>query len=352
MSRQGLVDVDFWVRKVKMRDVAEHLDPGRRQWLQLDAPQTPTVAARTALPESQYFVAGRQLVEANEADDPFAVAVNRLDAVGLDRAIVNVGAASSISGYANGAMAADVAAAVNDWMATTWLGRDDRLRVPIVVSTREPERAAAEIRRAGVRAGVADIRLAYPHQLLGHRSLYPIYEAACELDLTVTVEAQGAFSGSNGGLTAVGSPSTMFEAAVSWEFAAQPLLLSALSDGLFERFPKLRLTFAGFGLTWLAPLMWRIEQERERGWLPVSKRMSRRPAEIVAEHVRVTATPLGAPPEPSQLVDMLAGIGGEQLILYGSGAVEGDAALPTLAAVDESWPTRAAENARAHYRLA
>lgn len=330
------VDVDFWVQKPGMRDLAPHLDPGWREWIRAEEDGRPA-----KLPESQYFVAAPAAGDLRE----------RLDALAGGPAIFNPGAASNVSGYGNPVLSSEIARAVNGWTAT-WLDRDDRLRGSIVVSPRDPARAAHEIRRAGADGRMVQVLLSYPQQPLGDRRLFPIYEAACELGLPVMLEAGGAYSGSNRGLTVIGDPTSTFEALVTWEFAGQPHLLSALTSGLFDRFTDLRIVFSGFGVAWLPSLLWRLDHEYRTRRVKPPAALTRLPSEYMPGHVRFTTSALELPAHAVELVRLLDPVGGDRLLLYGSGPLAGDEARTLLQAAGPDWARRVAyENAREQYRL-
>lgn len=310
------VDVDFWVAKADtMGPFAPYMSASWREWTRA---QEPGRAVR--LPEGQYFLAGPELQAAIASPDPVALARARLDALGHDAlAVLNPGAASNVSGYGNLMLAADMARAVNRY-TRAWLDHDPRLRGAIVISPRDPDGAALEIRRAaGEDARMVAVLLAYPQQPLGHRRLDPIYHAASELGLPVMLEAGGAYAGSNQGLTTIGDPANTFQALLSWEHAAQPHLISLLTTGVFDRYPTLRVVFSGFGVAWLPSLLWRLDHEyrRQRAARPAA--LTRAPSEYVPAHVRFTTATLELPPDPTQLLQLLEPVGGAELLLRGSG---------------------------------
>jgi predicted TIM-barrel fold metal-dependent hydrolase len=311
----GLVDADFWAQKATVTDLLPYVSEARRTWMRLDSP-TPA----EQLPESQYFVPGERLRAAAASDDPRGLARACLDDCGITRAILNPGAASSVSGFGSAVIGSELARAVNEWTAEAWLPADERLRGSIVVAPRAPARAADEIRRAGTDARFAQVLLAYPQQLLGNRMLAPILEAACELDLPVNLQAGGAYSGSNAGITMIGDPASILEAFVQWEFAAQPHLLSAILHGVFDRFPELRLVLSGFGVAWIPSLLWRLDHEIRTGRVQPVKPLPGLPSEIVRERVRFTTSPLELPAEPHRLAALLDLFDGHELLLHGSGA--------------------------------
>jgi predicted TIM-barrel fold metal-dependent hydrolase len=338
----GTVDVDFWAAKPDMRELAPYLDAGWREWIRADE------NGRSAkLPESQYFVAGEML----SAEDPLAAAQARLDALGGGPAILNPGSAASVSGYGNPVFSSEVAHAVNRWTGA-WLERDERLHGSIVVSPRDPGRAAAEVRRAGAVPRMAQVLLAYPQQRLGDRRLYPLYAAACELGLPVMLEAGGAYAGSNQGLMVIGDPTSTFEALVSWEAGAQAHLASLLVSGVFDRFPALRVIFSGFGVAWLPSLVWRLDHEYRVRRVRRPSALTRLPSEYLRDHIRFTTSVLELPAEPSKLVALLELVGGVRLLLYGSGPRAGGEAQTLFEAAGPIWARRIRHtNALELYRL-
>ena len=346
--RGGATDCDLWAWKPSLRDLSPHLAESWRAWLRVEEPARPGV--RIALPESPYFVAGGALTAAATPEEAEQRLRSHLDATNTGLAVLNPGAASSVSGLASGLLGDAVARAVNEWTAERWLALDDRLWGSIVVSAREPERAAAEIHRAGAEPRMAQVLFAYPQELLGHRSLVPVYEAAIELDLPVMLQAGGDFSGANPGVTRLGTPGgSRLEALLAWEYGAQPHLVNLLLSGIFDRLPELRVVLSGFGVGWLPPLLWRLDHEFHEGRLELPATLTRLPSEIAAEHVRVAVSPrdLADAGEPDALQALLGSVGGGRLLLPGSGPRReldtGTAALPP------AWTGLGKNGARAFY---
>jgi predicted TIM-barrel fold metal-dependent hydrolase len=309
-----VLDCDLWACRPSIRDLSPFVDESWHEWLRLGEDAPPSAFE---LPDGQYFVAGSAVVGAAGTDDAVARLRAHLDAAGARVAILNPGVASGVSGLSNALLAAEVAKAANDWSANTFLDRDDRLRGSILFTDREPERGAEEIRRVGGDPRMLQVLFAYPSYLLGHRALRPVYEAAAELDLPVMLQAGGDFSGSNGGVSPYGRPGgSVLEALVGWEYAGQPHLVSLLLSGTLDRHPGLRIVFSGFGVGWLAPLLWRLDSEVAAKRVPAPE-LERLPSEQVAAQVRfaVTADDVSFP----QLDEALETIGGRGLLLYGSG---------------------------------
>jgi predicted TIM-barrel fold metal-dependent hydrolase len=248
-------------------------------------------------------------------------------------------------------MAAAICEATNRWTAEAWLDADDRLRGSIVIGPRDPKLAAAEVRRCAEDPRFVQVLLAYPQAYLGDRTLHPIYVAATEAGLPVTLQAGGAFAGANKGNTFVGFPTTTFEHELAATYTAQPHALSLLLNGVFDRFPQLRVVFSGFGSAWLAPLVWRLERELAQGRLERPPGLQRRPAEYVADHLRVTTAPLDLPSDPAAAENWLALSGTEALAMFASGVL-GDRPQDLAAAPQAVRQAVLEDNAAALYGLA
>jgi uncharacterized protein len=316
LSSSELVDVDVWGEKPRFVTLAEYMPAAWREWLRLG--QEFEAGGKTELPESQYFLEGPALALAADANPQAAVSAY-LDRCAIAHAMFNPGTVTSVAGLASPQLAAEAAHATNRWTRERWLSAEPRLLGALVVSLADPARAAQEIREMAGQGRFAHVLIAYPPRLLADRSFYPIYEAAGEAGLPVMLQAGGDYSGSNGGVMAVGHPQTRFEAVLAWEYAAQPHLIGLLLNGVFDRFPGLRVIFNGYGIAWLASIVWRMDHEYHAGRVAPPHSLARLPSEYLADHVRFTTAGLELPGDPSQLTELLAGVGAETLLMYGSG---------------------------------
>jgi uncharacterized protein len=210
-------------------------------------------------------------------------------------------------------MGAALAAAVNDWIAAEWLDREPRLRASILVTGRSAELAVAEIeRRAADPRFVQVLLLAGGETLLGRRTNWPIYAAAERLGLPVGIHAGSAY---HHPITSVGWPSYVVEDYVDQATVFQHQLLSLIGEGVFTRFPNLRVVLIESGFTWLPAFLWRATKE----WRALRSEVpwvDRSPAEIVREHVRITLQPADAPPAPGALARVIEQIAAPNLLLF------------------------------------
>ncbi len=210
-------------------------------------------------------------------------------------------------------MGAALARAVNDWVAAEWLDREKRLRASILVSPRSPELAVAEIeRRAADPRFVAVLLLAGGETPLGRRGHWPIYAAAERLGLAIGIHAGSAY---HQPITSAGWPSYLVEDYVDQATIFQHQLLSLIAEGVFTKFPNLRVVLIESGFAWLPAFVWRATKE----WRALRSEVpwvDRSPAEIVREHVRVTLQPADAPPCPDDLARVAEQLGAERLLLF------------------------------------
>jgi predicted TIM-barrel fold metal-dependent hydrolase len=308
---EDMIDADMTATLAEMRHVGPFLSPGWREHLSTGGGlagigySLPGIPYRPLAPPS------------DDGAPPLERARRRLAEHGASLAVLNPGTAPGLSGVANIVMAAEIARATNDWLADTILVEDERLYGSILVTARDGELAAAEVRRCGVHPGMAQIVLAYPPGLLGDRALLPLFEAAEELGLPISLQSGGALAGVNRGPAAAGHPSTLFEYQIDSAYGAIPHLTSMLCEGVFERFPGLRLVLSGFGIGWLPSLLWRLDAAFADG-VGLPKTLTRLPSELVAEHVRCTTLGLERPGDPATLGELPA-IDAGGLLLYASG---------------------------------
>jgi uncharacterized protein len=287
--------------------------------------------------------------EANGEDPKVAVA-HYLARRGLDRAILDPGASGSLGGLANEVMGSELARATNDWLLAEWASVDDRLSASIVVTARDGGLAAKEIHRLGDDPRFAQVLFASPPCLLGDRSLLPIFAAAEQYGLPIVLRAEGAYSGRNRGVSAVGHPTSRYEYEVDLPGIAPAHVLSAICEGVFDRFPGLRLVMSGFGIAWLPALLWRADREYHAGRVKPPRAITRLPSEVVQEHVRFTTDSLEIPADAGRLTSLLSSIDGAALLVFASGMLpRGDSALP-IDALPGDWRERALrENAHDLY---
>jgi predicted TIM-barrel fold metal-dependent hydrolase len=250
--------------------------------------------------------------------DPAHTARQLLDGCGIDRAVLIGGEVLGLGALPDPDNAALIASAYNDWLAATWLSADPRYRGTITVGARDPEQAAAEIRRCAADDRFVAVLLPMTDVLLGQRQFYPIYAAAAEAGLPVTLHpnsGEGIFRTSPS--WAGGSPTYYVEwhTGLSQVFAAN--VVSLVCHGVFERFPTLKVVVTEGGIGWLPDVMWRLDKN-VRGLRDEVPWLRRLPSEYIVEHVRLTTQPMPEPQRRAHLHTLCEIVHAERTLMFSS----------------------------------
>lgn len=232
-----------------------------------------------------------------------------------DRRFVVLNCVTGFETHRNAYFSAAVASAINDWMREEMLARDERLRASLVVSTISTEDAVAEISRAGDDPGFVQVLLPVRSDLpWGHKINHPIFAAAREAGLQVGLHAWGR---AGKAATPSGFTTTYLEDYVGNQPIAQAQVLSFVSEGVFERFPDLRVVVAECGFAWLPPLLWRFDKDWKGVWREVPW-VKRRPSEYVVDHFRFTTAPAHLAPDPVAVQHLLEMMDAPAMLAYAS----------------------------------
>ena len=306
-SRYRLVDCDVHpVMRGGMGELRPFLSQAARRRLGLDDRRGLTATGHreaVSIPRNMLYVnqAGVLRDDARAPDgsapgaDPAFTARHLLDANGIDRAVLIGGEVLGLGAMPDPDAAAMIASAYNDWLAATWLAADERYRATLVVPAQDPAAAAREIRRAAGNTRFVAVLLPLTSILMGQRHYYPIYEAASESGLPVTVHpnsGEGIFRTSPP--LAGGTPTYYAEWHAGLSQVFQANLISLICHGVFELFPGLKVVMTEGGIGWIPDVIWRLDKNIKalRDEVPWVRRL---PGEYVVEHVRFTTQPL---PEP------------------------------------------------------
>ena len=187
------------------------------------------------------------------------------------------------------------------------------MRGSLAVEYEDGELAAGEIeRRHGDPRFVQvllSIRTAEP---LGRRRYWRMYEAATSCGLPIAVH----FGGHGGNpITGAGWPSFYIEDHAGMPVAFQSQLISLVVEGVFDRFPDLKLVLIEGGFAWLPPLMWRLDDAVRRLHEEVPH-LHRLPSEYIRDHVWLTTQPIEEPERPEQLATLLRQLDMDERLMF------------------------------------
>lgn len=249
-------------------------------------------------------------------DDPHQTAVDLLDRYGIVYGVLQPpGINASLTHNID--LGSAKARAWNDWQVAEWLEADDRYLASICVNMNDPEGAASEIRRAKAshKRFVQVVVTGESSDLYGHRRYFPVYEACAELGLPFALHPgnEGALCSS----TPVGRPSSYFEWHTTIPLNYQAHLISLVTEGVFEKFPQMKLVLVEGGIAWLVHTMWRLDKNF-KALRSTTPWLHRPPSEYILEHVRLTTQPLEEPNNPQHLLQVFEMIGAERTVCFAS----------------------------------
>jgi predicted TIM-barrel fold metal-dependent hydrolase len=352
-TRLKVIDVDIHPKSA-MEDLQPYL--AKRWW-----DHYATFGARTRqgflkgfpYPKSQPFASRRDSWPPGgglPASDLNFMKQQYLDLYPLEYAIMNPLSPTG-QGDQNDEFSAAMAVAANEFQLDGWHARDGRLLASVVVPYEDGEASRAEIRR---RAG--DKRFAHvllksrTNELLGKRRYWPIYEAAVEAGLPVGIHV---FGTSGRPASNTGWPSFYIEDMTEHASCCQAQVVSLILEGVFERYPDLKIVMIEAGFAWMPPLGWRMDKH----WKTLKSEvphLKRAPSEYLREHFWVSTQPMEEAEEPDHLMETMGWVGFDH-IMFASDYPHWDFDDPLLAlppALDQERRSNIlSENARALYRL-
>ncbi|MBY0338804.1 MAG: amidohydrolase [Acetobacteraceae bacterium] len=212
-------------------------------------------------------------------------------------------------------MAAAFTAALNDWTRVEFLDRDPRLAASIVLPMFNTEHALAEIARlAPDRRFVQAMVLAQGEVPLGRRHNWPVFAELERLGLPLAIHAGSAWRNP---ATSLGWASWHFEDHAAHQQAFQSTLASLITEGVFRKFPKLKVVLLESGVTWLPAFLWRLTKT----WKGVRFEIpwvDRPPAEIVRDNIRLSCQPFDAPDDAETVLRVMDHLGSDALLMWAS----------------------------------
>lgn len=201
------------------------------------------------------YVGGPRVDQYTGGSDPNA-RLGDMDTEGIDVAVlfatVAMGPSSGMLPSGDREFEAALCAAYNSWVAEYASADPERLRPVAVVPTRNIPAAVAELERAITKLGFAGVELPtnsegerYP----GDAHFDPIYEAAQALDVPVFIHPHA-----GGQIRYVGRErfSNFFHGhMIAFPFEQMIAAMHVVTEGVLDRFPKLRVGFLESGIGWV-----------------------------------------------------------------------------------------------------
>jgi predicted TIM-barrel fold metal-dependent hydrolase len=211
-------------------------------------------------------------------------------------------------------------AAYNHWLDEAWLdGHNNwhqRWRGSICAAAEDPDGAVREIEKWAGHPYMAQILIrAEPWPAWGDPKYDPVWAAATRHDIPVSCHlSRGAYETMP--MPPVGPPSYNHDFMVTYSLLAANQVMSLIFDGVFDRFPTLRIVLVEHAFTWILPLMWRMDAiyRARKAWLDIK----RPPSEYVKEHIKFTTQPLDYPEDKTELTRALEWMEADKILLFSS----------------------------------
>lgn len=241
-----------------------------------------------------------------------------LDVWNVDKALLTGGTGYGTSVIPDPEFGAAICRAFNDWTLEHWAARDGRLMVAINLSTHDPDHAVGEIHRLGDHPKVKAVMLPSGSRMpYGNRFYHPIWRACEEHDLVVGIHPGAEGAGMAGPPTGVGYPTYYIETRMARPQMGMAHAVSLIAEGVFVKFPRLKVLFNELDQFWAVGLMWHMDADWKslREQTPWLKRL---PSEYFREHIRIGSQPMLEPENREQFFCMLDAMHAEETLVYAS----------------------------------
>ncbi len=213
-----------------------------------------------------------------ETDVPASRWLGFLDELGVDTTVLYPTGGLALGLIQDHNWACGVARAYNNWVAARYTGESARLKAVALLPVQVPQEAAKELERAkdlGLVGGLLPA-VTVLHKGYGHQDFDPIYRAAERLDMPLAVH----------GAPSRGMGFDFFDKFIQVHTLEHPFAIliqftHMIYEGVFEKFPKLRVAYLEAGSGWLPYMMDRMDEEYEKPHKAGAPALKKKPSEYI-----------------------------------------------------------------------
>ncbi len=250
-----------------------------------------------------------------------------IDEIGVSTVILSPGFQRPQSMF-HPAMLSAVASAYNDFLAAEVMPTSSRIKCEIMINHRDPAAGAAEIRRVAHHPGFVSIYTEFGgnYEPIGTAKHDPIFEMAVAHDLAVTSHV-GTFYQQMSPLHQ-GTRTWTELVGISAVSISMAYVASMIMQGLFDKFPSLRVTMKEGGFWWLPEFMARADDYylSHAGDIKLTERkleageqfLAKLPSEYFESNIRFSSQPVCFPRDPKHFKLLMELCRGEDMLLYSS----------------------------------
>ncbi|MBI4481788.1 MAG: amidohydrolase [Acidobacteria bacterium] len=218
-------------------------------------------------------------VPGKEPEVPASRWLEFLDELGIQMSVLYPTAGLALGLIQSPEWACAVAHAYNRWIYEKFTRESPRLKAVALLPVHDPVEAARELRQAKSELGlVAGLLPAVTvlHKGYGHRDFDPIFEEAQRLDMPLAVH----------GAPSRGMGFDFFDKFLQVHTLEHPFAIliqftHMLFEGVFERFPGLRVAFLEAGSGWIPYMMDRMDEEFEKPYGVQAALLKKKPSEYI-----------------------------------------------------------------------
>lgn len=213
-----------------------------------------------------------------------------------------------------------LAVATNLWQDRHWLDSENnwhqRYRGSIVAALETPQDAAREIEEWAGHPYMSQVLInAEMRPSWGDPRYYPVWEAATRHDIPVACHlGRGQYNELP--MSPVGFLTYNHDFMVTYSLLAANQVMSLIFDGVFDRFPTLKIVLIEHAFSWILPLMWRMDAiYKARG---NETGLKRKPSDYVKDHIWFTTQPMDYPEDKLEFTNALEWMEADKVLLFSS----------------------------------
>src|SRR5713101_5673998 len=211
-----------------------------------------------------------------------------MDEEGIDVAVIfGTAIALTVNGLRDQGLAGALCHAVNQWLVEYCAADPKRLKGVGLIPCQDPPAAAKELEYLA-QHGIVSAML--PNNVyginLGDRRFDPIYATAQDIGMPLSVHPQTGHDGEYGRWGVMGAGSERMEKysyvhITAFTFELQIALMHMIGEGVFDRFPRLKVAYMEGGAGWIPFWAERLDEHQEK-LRPQWPDLKRRPSEIIS----------------------------------------------------------------------